>query len=112
MLICLGKQMFMPGAIRATGAFAVHVLSEKQMKWGKRFADETIADRFSGIQPDVGVTGSPILPGCSAWLDCALWNIYEGGDHWIVIGDVKAVHVADNTRSLLYYRRQWRQMAE
>ena len=82
------------------------------MKWGKRFANVTTEDRFSGIQTDAAVTGSPILPGCAAWLDCALWHIYDGGDHWIVIGDVKAAHVDGDSQSLLYFRRQWRRLSD
>ncbi len=113
-LICLNKQMFMPTAIWASEAFAVNVLSADQRAWGVRFATKTsrFEDRFAGIAVDIAVTGSPILPSCIAWLDCVLWTTYEGGDHWILVGAVKAAQTSNEKQPLLYHRRHWRQLAD
>ena len=44
-----------------------------------RFANPEIEDRFAGIEFEQAVTGSPILPGCLAWLDCKLHQAHAGG---------------------------------
>ena len=33
-------------------------------------------------------TGSPVIDGCLAWIDCTIETVHEGGDHWVVLGRV------------------------
>ena len=33
-------------------------------------------------------TGSPLLDDVAAWIDCRIYERYEGGDHWLVLGEV------------------------
>jgi flavin reductase (DIM6/NTAB) family NADH-FMN oxidoreductase RutF len=39
--------------------------------------------------------GGPLLEGCMAALGCRTHGIHEGGDHWIVVGEVVATYRAD-----------------
>ena len=41
--------------------------------------------------------GGPRLSGSAASLGCSVETIYEGGDHWIVIGRVIALYRAEDT---------------
>ena len=78
-----------------------------------RFAYGEMSERFAGIQSKSGVTGTPLLPDCLAWLECEVWQMYDGGDHSIFVG--KVVDLASNDQvdaPLLYYNRNWRQSAE
>ena len=82
--------------------FAVNILSEGQKDVSTTFA-RPVADRFAGIDWQPGPFGSPILPGVSAWFDCAMQQIVEAGDHAILIGHVEAFH-ASAAPGLGYYR--------
>ena len=45
-------------------------------------------DKFDGVEWTPGVTGSPIIDGSLATVECTLGAIYEGGDHELVTGHV------------------------
>lgn len=103
--------------ITQSGAFAVSVLAHDQKEWSMRFGGQAQevgeADRFLGIPTQALVTGSPILIGASAYLDCQVTAAYEVGTHTIFIGEVVASGVDEGeSRPLLYYRQNYRFLAD
>ena len=108
-LICLQKRLGLHGAIREHGAFAVSMLTVGQVELGKRFAGLVphVSDRMAGVAVEVAQTGSPILQECAAWVDCTLWNVYDGGDHTIFVGEVLAAGSQPTVPPLLYFDRDW-----
>ena len=43
-----------------------------------------------------------------SWVDCRLWNRYEGGDHSIFVGEVVDLAATNADTPLLYHNRLWR----
>jgi len=116
-LICVGKGLYSHQLIEQSQAFAVNILGTEQQEWGMRFANPRVEDRYAGIDWTTAQTGSPILPGCLAWVDCKLHQVHDGGDHTIFIGEVVAGSAppageANGSAPLLYYNRAWRSLAE
>jgi flavin reductase (DIM6/NTAB) family NADH-FMN oxidoreductase RutF len=111
-LICVARKLFTHTAIERSGLFAVNILGTDQLAWGMRFAGMVpeLNDRFAGIDLFQAVTGSPILPGVAAWLDCRLRHAYDGGDHTIFVGEVVAAGTTAECEPLLYFNRSWRQL--
>ena len=110
-MINLSKHLFTHKVIADSGVFAVNILGAHQKELGLRFAGllPGVEDRFAGIEVDTAVTNCPILPNAIAWVDCRVWEMYDGGDHTIFVGEVLAAHageVADTP--LLYHSRLWR----
>ncbi len=56
------------------------------------------------------MTGSPVIDGSLAHLDCTIHTVHEGGDHYVVVGRVEHLEttVGDVTEPLLYYRGRYR----
>ncbi len=108
-LINLNKGLFTHKVIEKSGIFAVNFLGAHQLDWGMRFAGmfPDIKDRFAGIQIATAETGCPILPNCLGWVDCEVWAITDGGDHSIIVGEVKAANGAAGLAPLLYHDRKW-----
>lgn len=73
-----------------SGVFAVSVLSSDQRETADRFSRGERTSRFSITPYGTEGTGSPILEGALAWFDCRIWEVHEGGDHSILIGEVVA----------------------
>ena len=48
------------------------------------------ADKFGAVSWRKERTGSPILDGVAAWLDCELHDTVDAGDHVVLIGRVLA----------------------
>lgn len=112
-LVCAARRLETLAAIEASGAFGVSVLGTHQRDLGLRFAGllgET-RDCFEGVDTETAVTGSPLLPGSLARLDCRVWRVYDGGDHVIVVGEVVDAAVDDNAAPLLYGDRRWHGLA-
>jgi flavin reductase (DIM6/NTAB) family NADH-FMN oxidoreductase RutF len=113
-LICANHQAHTHRAVAASGYFAVNLLGVEHLEWGLRFAGlrHDLPDRFHGIDWFTAQTGAPILPGVLGWLDCQLGQAFASGDHTIFVGNVVACGVHNNEPPLLYYHRQWRQLAQ
>jgi len=67
--------------------FAVNVLAGDQVELANRFAASGI-DKFGTTPWTPGATGSPVLGGTVATLECAREQVLEGGDHLIIVGRV------------------------
>lgn len=109
LLVCLGRGMYLPGAIARRGTFAVCVLGDDAAAVADRFAGRApgVRDRFAGLGIDHDDRGMPLLPGCVAWLGCDLWATHDGGDHLIVVGRVRHQRRWPGRRPLLRHDRRW-----
>ena len=106
-LFCLDHNVASFDAFKTDGHFAVNVLSTEQKDLSNRFA-KSGAEKWDGVTFDTWDTGSPILPGCVASMECKVSSISEGGDHVIVIGEVLRMERAPaDVMPLLYFRGRY-----
>lgn len=89
--------------IREAGAFCVNVLGAAQERTCRSFATRGI-DKFDGIGWSASGTGSPLLDDVIAWIDCTIESVTDVGDHYIVIGRVRALDTVSTTAPLVFYR--------
>lgn len=109
-LVSLSKHLFTHKVIADSGRFAVNILAHDHRERGMVFAGmrPEIEDRFEDVKTDTAVTGCPIFPDALAWVDCTVWEMYDGGDHTIFVGEVQDVFAAGEGNPLLYHDRLWR----
>jgi flavin reductase (DIM6/NTAB) family NADH-FMN oxidoreductase RutF len=119
-LVCVDRTAVMAGVVEKAGAFALSFLSDDQEEVSQWFADPTRpdgGDQFDGVATLTATTGSPILEGSHAWVDCRRWATYDGGDHVIVVGEVVALGHPDTpvdgptTSPLLYHQGRYARLA-
>ena len=108
-LVCIGDDATIAGAVGAAGHFAVSVLAEDQEALARRFADSD-ADRFAGTAVARGTTGIALLDGAVAHLECAIVARHRGGDHTIVVGEVLAATTVEDGWPLVYQRGAYRRL--
>jgi flavin reductase (DIM6/NTAB) family NADH-FMN oxidoreductase RutF/DNA-binding IclR family transcriptional regulator len=89
--------------IHAAGKFCVNILSAEQEDVCRRFASR-VEDKFEGVACQEAGSGSPIISGVVAWIDCDLESVQEAGDHYIVLGRVRQLDVEDPTLPLLFFQ--------
>jgi flavin reductase (DIM6/NTAB) family NADH-FMN oxidoreductase RutF len=94
--------------IEAAGSFCVNVLNTEQKAICSQIAAKT-GDKFQGLNYGVAVTGSPVLDGVAAWIDCDIDQVVEAGDHYIVIGRVRALDASESNNPLLFLKGQYGQ---
>jgi flavin reductase (DIM6/NTAB) family NADH-FMN oxidoreductase RutF len=102
-LVCVDKASGCYSAFAGTTHFGVNILCEDQQHLSRTFASKS-ADKFADMTWMSGITGSPIFPDSTAWLDCQLHDRLEAGDHLIVIGKVLGFGHSPDKRPLGYHR--------
>jgi flavin reductase (DIM6/NTAB) family NADH-FMN oxidoreductase RutF len=113
-LFCSEKIARFHAAVLAAGSWAVSVLGEDDeatSRWlstrGRPLEDQ-LADHPHHPGPR---TGAPVLDNAIASLECRTRDMYDGGDHSIVVGEVISV---DSQRPdvgpLIYYKRKYRRL--
>lgn len=106
-LICVLREAAMHEAILDRKSFAVSVLSARQEGLARYFADRRRprgVAQFAPVEWSAGrCTGSPVVAGALAWLECALTATCDGGDHSIFVGEVLDMGARDEDEALLFY---------
>ncbi|HEY2271385.1 MAG TPA: flavin reductase family protein [Jatrophihabitantaceae bacterium] len=107
-LFCPGKNSRTWPIIERAGSFCVNVLGHDQRDVSAVFG-KAGADKFASIEWQPAPSGAPVLRGVLTWIDCRVETVLDGGDHWIVVGRVTALHDLDGLdenehRPLLFYR--------
>ena len=107
-LVCVDKASSTQTLIAEAGVFAVNILARDQERLSERFASKEDEERrFADLEYATGMTGSPLLSGTVANLDCRLVATHDGGDHIICVGEVVELRVSDS-EPLMFYRRTYR----
>jgi 3-hydroxy-9,10-secoandrosta-1,3,5(10)-triene-9,17-dione monooxygenase reductase component len=101
-LFCVGRTTRTGQVIHSASGFSVNILCQHQQALSTYFAGgwkEREPPPFSFVK----WAGAPRLAGCAAALGCTVESIREGGDHWIVVGRVLALHRSDEAHTPLVF---------
>src|SRR5262249_19645721 len=107
-LVCLDNRLSGLPAFRHSKYFGISILSEHQETLSRVFAKKD-SERPGSIYVE-GKTGLPLLNEAIAVMECETVKIYEGGDHQIFLGEVKAAEVRETHHPLLYFRGKYHQV--
>lgn len=109
--VCVAKTSTSWPGIEAGGQFCANVLGEGQTALAERFA-ATGGDKFAGLNwSPAPATGSPLLEGVAAWIDCRIYERYEAGDHWLVLGEVLQLSGVSESGALVFHSGSFRPLA-
>jgi 3-hydroxy-9,10-secoandrosta-1,3,5(10)-triene-9,17-dione monooxygenase reductase component len=90
-------------AMQEAGSFCANVLHGDQTDLARAFS-RSGGDKFAGVtwRPSPA-TGSPLLEGVAAWIDCKIEQTIETGDHWLVVGEVLELAVETDGGALVFH---------
>ena len=98
-------------AFENAGGFGISVLSHEQEALSTRFAQKD--DYY--LSPDsyrLGGGGQAVLNQCICSFECRTWQLVEGGDHIIMIGEVMEMDTGAGDEPLLFYGGQYRGLSK
>jgi len=107
-LICVGHEAIMHGALRTARTFGVSVLASDQEAVARYFADNSRPlgkEQFDTVDWLPGTqTGVPLIKGAMAHFECDLRASHDGGDHTIFIGRLLSMDRGDATEALIFHQ--------
>ncbi len=111
LVVCPAKCTPFAGVLDTGSRFTINILGEHQQAHSELFASN-LAPLDAGSRhadPDFELIewmeagGAPRLSDCLAALACRVERLVDGGDHWIVIGDVTTLYRSQSDRAPLLY---------
>lgn len=109
LLVCIANSSETGLKIRSAARFAINVLQSDQQATSDVFASRG-ADRFASVDWEKGETGPPILKQALGIYECERHAVYDGGDHFILVGRVARAVCDPASKPLLYFRGKYRQL--
>ena len=109
-LVCVNRTARAHPIITASGAFCVNILALEQQPLAEKFQGGEPHERFEGVVHRSGPSGSPILDGVLAYVDCAVDEELNSGTHTIFIGRVLEAGEREGA-PLGYFDRAYRNFA-
>ncbi len=106
-LICVNRGATAHPLIASSQRFCVNLLALEQQSLAERFAGGEPRSRFDGVPYRIGESGSPILEGTLAHVDCLLAEEVTASTHTIFLGNVLDVGYRDG-EPLGYFNRAYR----
>jgi 3-hydroxy-9,10-secoandrosta-1,3,5(10)-triene-9,17-dione monooxygenase reductase component len=88
--------------MRHAQRFAVNILGRQHEGFARR-AIPPGADRFAELDWTLGGSGAPLLGDALASIECEIAAEHPAGDHWIVVGRVRDLHVSAREDPLVYF---------
>ncbi|MEO7070682.1 MAG: flavin reductase family protein [Nostocoides sp.] len=110
-LVCVEREARFHDAVVDSGVFGVSILAADQRATARWLATRGRPlhgqlDRVPHISGPL--TGSPLLIGSLATMECRTTDIHLAGDHSIVVGEVVSVVLSDATSpALTWYRSSY-----
>lgn len=89
----------------------VNILNEDQKDISVAFAHPSSVN-WNKILYVEAKNGCPVIKGCLAYVECIIENIYQGGDHSIIIGRVTDMQISPQEQPLIYFKGKYRKVGD
>ncbi len=99
---CPSRSSLTWSRMRRAGRFGVNVLGRQHERFAMR-ATPAGADRFAGLNWELGSRGIPLLTDALVTLECEILAEHPAGDHWIVVGRVTDLRTSPLKDPLVFF---------
>jgi flavin reductase (DIM6/NTAB) family NADH-FMN oxidoreductase RutF len=111
-LVCIQKTNWLSTLIPQAGKFGVSILAEGQeaVSTALSMPGRDPVEQYDEFETFEWHTGSPLVRGAIAHIDCDVHEVLEGGDHVIAVGKILGAAFDTELKPLLYFRRGYRNL--
>ena len=99
---CPSRRSLTWSRMRRAGRFGANVLAWQHERFAT-CATPAGADRFAGVDWQLGRRGVPLLTDALATLECEIVAEHPAGDHWIVVGRVYDARTLPVNEPLVFF---------
>ncbi|WP_315859673.1 flavin reductase [Pseudorhizobium xiangyangii] len=111
LLVCLNSSNANNEIFLKSGVFALNSLAAHHQSLAIGFAGLSAVaaeDRFASGEWQTLVTGAPVLSDAVVSFDCRLTDVKQASTHFVLFGEVVAMHFGSSSSSLIYLDRGFR----
>jgi len=109
LLVCVAKASASAAPLAQAEQFAVNVLQTCQQPASITFSTRG-EDRFGRTEWSLGEHGAPVLLDSLSVFECRRHAVHDGGDHFILVGEVIKASFEPGLDPLLYFRGSYRRL--
>jgi len=108
-MVAVYRTNFTHELLKKSGIYAINFLKEGQQPLAVHFGYQSGRDvnKFQKVSYFTDATGSPILKGCLAYLDCRVLSEVDSGDHTVFFGEVLSGKVLGKGHGLMFRRSDY-----
>ena len=107
---CIDQAASSVSSFAASDYFAVNILADNQVDFSVHFAKFN-ADKFVDIPYTMGkYSHSPLITNAISYIECKKFVQHQVGDHILVVGEVINTEINNDSRPLVYYLSQYREL--
>ena len=99
---CPSRSSLTWSRMRRARRFGINVLGQQHERFAQH-ATPAGADRFAGLDWELGHTGVPLLTDALASLECETVAEHPAGDHWIVVGRIENLRISPIKDPLVFF---------
>ena len=96
--------------IKSAKSLGVSILGKGQGDLTRKLASKDRAARFDEVAVEVSDDGAVFIEDAVLWLDCAIYDAADAGDHWVAMLEVKKLGVGEND-PLIWHGATFRELA-
>jgi flavin reductase (DIM6/NTAB) family NADH-FMN oxidoreductase RutF len=109
LLVSIANNAGSAEALKQASHFVVNVLQTSQQPASNRFAGKG-EDRFAATPWQQGESGMPLIDGSLGSFECKRHAIHDGGDHFLLVGEIVRAQYEPRRDPLLYFRGKYRRL--
>ncbi|WP_063008528.1 flavin reductase family protein [Nocardia kruczakiae] len=107
--ICIMNSSRTWAALREAPRLGLSILGDEQESMCRQLASRA-ADRFAGVEYERTAQGAVLVPGATAWLDCAPHEEFRAGDHTIVVLAIRGIRAQPGAHPLVFHGSRYRRL--
>lgn len=108
--VCVDKDASTHSTLMESDHFVINLLADDQALLADRFAEAGLSgpEQFQTVPYHLDPNGIPVLENTLGWLGCKKYEVCEGGDHSIFLGEVLEIGNGRPGGPLIFYDRTYR----
>jgi flavin reductase (DIM6/NTAB) family NADH-FMN oxidoreductase RutF len=107
-LVSIDLRSALLGHFISSSWFAINILAEHQEDLSRRFSSPS-ENRFIDVDWHAAPSGTPLLDGVLAQLECSVVRTFEVGDHTVLIGEVRRAGCTEG-KPLVFFDSAYRNL--
>ncbi|WP_434287794.1 flavin reductase [Celeribacter sp. SCSIO 80788] len=112
LLVCVNRSSSAHDMFVTNGVFCVNVLGHDHADLAMQFGRPGLSpeERFASDLWTTLETGSPALKSAMVSLDCRICGVETVGTHSVIMGEVVALNIHEDSQSLVYFARNFHRL--